>query len=469
MADCGPWMPKRLATRAVSSEAGCSEPRIAPSSVISARLDCCARAMVHSSGGRPPPVRRSGRRQRLDQAPQAGASITAAVAFRRRKSRQMTKTVSVRTKSQAIWSRPSTMKAANSPASTPQRRGAIEGAIERPAGQRKPGQAEDLPGMLDAPGRRTAISESQRRHEAAPPRASRDRGNKASSQAAKGQHAEDDGVGLAKARIGIERRQQQEGRREDQGLRIGDLRHAGEDVGRPERRLAAMQRMRQELQLRLKMRLGSHGIVTRRTARARPGSQQPRRRRAASDESKAGRSRMSRPSPAWGRHVRGIEIDNGPPGRASRRGSGRSPASGGRARAVRSHFEAGARSAAILSGLLVMSRTRVTPSCSASRRRNRSGAGRGRSRAPRRRHRCPSPGSAACRRGSCWRGRCRGLPGRDRAGCRRSPWAMQRTVSRSWSPQSHLSEPNRSPVRQAECSRTATGFARSGLPTMIAT
>ena len=47
--------------------------------------------------------------------------------------------------------------------------------------------------------------------------------------------------------------------------------------------------------------------------------------------------------------------------------------------------------------------------------------------------------------------------------------AMNFTVPRSWSPQSHFRLPKRSPVRQAECRRTGHGRDRSGLPTMIAT
>ena len=36
-------------------------------------------------------------------------------------------------------------------------------------------------------------------------------------------------------------------------------------------------------------------------------------------------------------------------------------------------------------------------------------------------------------------------------------------MPRNWSPQSHLSEPKRSPVRQAECRRTGTTEAEVGL------
>ena len=58
---------------------------------------------------------------------------------------------------------------------------------------------------------------------------------------------------------GVEQGQQQEGRREDHRLRVGDLRMAAEHVGRPERRLAARQALRQELDLRLEVRLGVPG------------------------------------------------------------------------------------------------------------------------------------------------------------------------------------------------------------------
>ena len=50
------------------------------------------------------------------------------------------------------------------------------------------------------------------------------------------------------------------------------------------------------------------------------------------------------------------------------------------------------------------------------------------------------------------------------------PSSFSRLVaSRSWSPQSQRLEPNTSPVRQAECSRTGTGLERSGSPTITAT
>src|ERR1043166_10171129 len=45
-------------------------------------------------------------------------------------------------------------------------------------------------------------------------------------------------------------------RREDQRLRIGDLWPAGEHVGRPQWRLAFVERPREKLQFRLKLRLG---------------------------------------------------------------------------------------------------------------------------------------------------------------------------------------------------------------------
>ncbi len=159
----------------------------------------------------------------------------------------MTKTVSVSTNSQAIWSRPSTMKAANSPASIPHRNEARSSApIERPEGQRKPRQRKNLAGMLDAPRRRAAIGEGQRRDQPAGGAPAAIAEIKHPADAAQGQHQEADRVGLLEGRLANERRQQQKGRREDQRLRIGDLRHAGKDIRRPEGRLAVMQGMGEE-------------------------------------------------------------------------------------------------------------------------------------------------------------------------------------------------------------------------------
>ena len=63
-------------------------------------------------------------------------------------------------------------------------------------------------------------------------------------------------VGFAKARRRIERGEREMERRKDQRLRIGDLRPAGEQVRRPERRFAMCQRSGEKLQFRLELRLG---------------------------------------------------------------------------------------------------------------------------------------------------------------------------------------------------------------------
>ena len=109
--------------------------------------------------------------------------------------------MSVSTKSQAIWSRPSTMKPANRPASTPQTNEApVERAIERPERQRKPRQAENLAGVLDAPGRRAAIGKSQRRDQPARGAPATIAEIKHPAEPAKRQHGKGDGVGLLEAR-----------------------------------------------------------------------------------------------------------------------------------------------------------------------------------------------------------------------------------------------------------------------------
>ena len=68
------------------------------------------------------------------------------------------------------------------------------------------------------------------------------------------QIGEGDEIGFAKARRRRECRESEMQRREDQRLRIGDLRPAGIEVRAPERRLAVRERGREKLQLRLELR-----------------------------------------------------------------------------------------------------------------------------------------------------------------------------------------------------------------------
>ncbi len=171
---------------------------------------------------------------------------------------------------------------------------ARQGPRQEEQRHRPEGEAQDLADMLHPPAGRHAEGEDEGRGE----RPGRMPGTVAGvghdRERAEPEHAEDGGVEGAKARIGIEGREGEEGRREDQGLRIGDLRRAGEDVGRPERLLAAMQRLRQELQLRIKMRLRVPGDRDRAgepgPAQDRPAEEKERDRRRPVAAGRRGRS-----------------------------------------------------------------------------------------------------------------------------------------------------------------------------------
>ena len=110
--------------------------------------------------------------------------------------------------------------------------------------------------MLQAPGRRTAKGESERGDQRAFRAPAAIEKQHHQSQPAEREHAESDGVEGYERRRAIKQSQQEMRRRENQRLRIGDLRMAAKDVGRPERRLARVQRAGEKRQLRIKMRLG---------------------------------------------------------------------------------------------------------------------------------------------------------------------------------------------------------------------
>ena len=147
-------------------------------------------------------------------------------------------------------------------------RAPLQRARQQPHGDRQVGEAEDLPDMLDAPGGGAAEGEGQRGHDRPGGVPSAVAKVQDDGEAAEAEHAEDDPVGRLESGIGIDKGEDQEGRREDQRLRVGDLRRAGEDERRPERLLAAGERLGHELQLRIEMRLG--------VPRDRDGAGQPR-------------------------------------------------------------------------------------------------------------------------------------------------------------------------------------------------
>ena len=134
-------------------------------------------------------------------------------------------------------------------------RGAIERTREQGERDGEEHEALDLADVLDAPRRRGAEHETECRHDPArrmPAAVAEVHQHRDAGEREQHQHCD---VERVKARMRREQRQQRE-RREDQRLRIGDLRNAAEHVGRPERRLALMDRVGEELQLGLEQRLG---------------------------------------------------------------------------------------------------------------------------------------------------------------------------------------------------------------------
>src|SRR3990172_4733306 len=92
-------------------------------------------------------------------------------------------------------------------------------------------------------------------------------------KAAEGEHREHVNIELPEAwdffEVG-----EDDGRREDQGLRVGDLRHADEAARIPEWRLARVQRVGEKLELFLEQGLGVIGYRDR-AAQPRPGQDEP--------------------------------------------------------------------------------------------------------------------------------------------------------------------------------------------------
>ena len=128
--------------------------------------------------------------------------------------------------------------------------------------------------MLDAPGRRAAEGQSERRHQSAGRVPSAVFEEDERREPAEREHDEDDCIRGDKRRIGVQGRQQEKRRREYQRLRVGDLRRAREDIWIPERALSGMQGMGEKLKLGIEMRLG---VPRDRHAAAEPGERQARR------------------------------------------------------------------------------------------------------------------------------------------------------------------------------------------------
>ena len=125
----------------------------------------------------------------------------------------------------------------------------VERAAERKEGQRKPGETQHLSDMLDAPRRRAPEDEGDGGDQRALGAPAAVAEIEQHAKAAERQHAEQHAVGELEGRRRAKQRRHQIGRREDQGLRVGDLRRACENVRRPERTFTPVQALREKLQL----------------------------------------------------------------------------------------------------------------------------------------------------------------------------------------------------------------------------
>ena len=137
-------------------------------------------------------------------------------------------------------------------------RDAVERTRDQPQRDREEHEALDLSDMLDAPRRGSAERKGERRHDAAgrvPAAIAEEHQHR---DAAEREHAKHRHIEGMKARMRRQQREQDD-RRKDQRLRIGDLRHAAEDIRRPERRLARWMRVGEELEFGLEQRLGVIG------------------------------------------------------------------------------------------------------------------------------------------------------------------------------------------------------------------
>ena len=134
-------------------------------------------------------------------------------------------------------------------------RAALERAREQPQREHQVTEADDLARMLQARIGRAAEREGERRDQRAGRMPAAIAKEQDDADAAEEQVSERHAVERDPARRRVEQRQQEIKRREDQRLRVGDLRPAREHVGRPERRLSGRQRARQEIDLRSELRL----------------------------------------------------------------------------------------------------------------------------------------------------------------------------------------------------------------------
>ncbi len=138
-------------------------------------------------------------------------------------------------------------------------RRALERARQQPQRQRQEHQALDLADVLDARCCRAAERERQRRHQRAADMPAAVAEEQDHAGAAGVEQHEHQNVGEPRAWVRNEQRHNEMEGGEDQRLRIGDLRPAGKDVRRPERRLAGRERAGEECKLRIELRGGVVG------------------------------------------------------------------------------------------------------------------------------------------------------------------------------------------------------------------
>jgi hypothetical protein len=135
------------------------------------------------------------------------------------------------------------------------KRRAIKRAGQQPQRKRHIGHAHDLTDVLDSRRRRSAEAKHKCRdqrtgHMPAPVTEERNEAHATGEQ-----HREWNCVRRLKTRRRHGKSQQEVKRREDQRLRIGNLRPPAKDMRRPEWRLAFRKGCRQELELRMELRL----------------------------------------------------------------------------------------------------------------------------------------------------------------------------------------------------------------------
>ncbi len=261
-------VPKRFATSRVKRLEGCSEPISASAMVKCGRFESAAKLSTSAVGtatiASPPARPRKGLQGRAETGEERPGHPVGGDISRQRDERQERHLIRVKRNQRREKARQCAIA-----------RGAeAQAALQHPERPGEIDQRKDLPRMLDAPRGRTAIGKGNGRNERcrgvpAPVTAETENAERAEKQAREGHR-----IGHAHGGVGREQRQQQMRRREDQRLRIGDLRVPAKHERRPERAFTAMDGLCQKHDLRMEMRLGIPGDCHG-TGKPGPGKPQP--------------------------------------------------------------------------------------------------------------------------------------------------------------------------------------------------